>query len=101
MRRRFRPALRRAPRTHAAPARRERHMGTFGRLDGVRQDIRIAGRRLRKEPGFAAFAILIVGLGVAATTAVFSVMSPLMLRPLPFREPERLVWIASGTGAGL
>ena len=61
--------------------------------------LRYALRRIRREPGFAIFATLIVALGVGAVTAVFSVMSPLMLRPLPFREPDRLVWIAnSGTG---
>ena len=65
------------------------------------EPVRLALRRMRREPGFVAFASVIIALGVAATTAVFSVMSPLMLRPLPFREPERLVWIANTGTSGL
>ena len=68
-------------------------------MPAVAVDVRTALRRIGREPGFAAFAVLIVALGVAAATAVFSVMSPLLLRPLPFREPERLVWVAN-TGEG-
>jgi hypothetical protein len=67
----------------------------------VAVDARAALRRLGREPGFAAFAVLIVALGVAAATAVFSVVSPLLLRPLPFRDPERLVWVARGREGGL
>ena len=85
---------------HSAELREER-MRHRERLEQVRHDARLALRRMRAEPGFALFATLIIALGVAATTTVFSVMSPLMLRPLPFREPERLVWIASGEGGGL
>ncbi len=63
------------------------------------QDARYASRSVRKAPGFFAFSMLIMGLGIGASTAIFSVMSPLMLRPLPFEQPERLTWIAnSGTG---
>ena len=68
-------------------------------MSALTEDIRYALRRIRREPAFAAFAVLIVAIGVGAVTAVFSVMSPLMLRPLPFSEPERLVWIAN-TGKG-
>ena len=67
----------------------------------VAVDVRTALRRLGREPGFAAFAVLIVALGVAAATAVFSVMSPLLLRPLPFREPGRLVSVARAADGGL
>ena len=78
---------------------REERMRSAERLEVIRQDVQFALRRMHMEPSFVAFAMLIVALGVAATTAVFSVMSPLMLRPLPFREPQRLVWIANnGTG---
>jgi predicted permease len=62
---------------------------------GLARDVRYALRAFRREPAFFGLAMLIVGLGVGAGTAVFSVMSPLMLRPLPFREPDRLVWIAN------
>ena len=64
-------------------------------------DVRYALRRIRREPGFFIFAALIIGLGVGANTAVYSVVSPLLLRPLPFAEPERLVWVASGTDGGM
>ena len=70
-------------------------------MSALREDVRYAVRRMRREPGFTAFAVLIIALGVAAATAVFSVMSPLMLRPLPFREPERLVWIANSGKGGM
>ena len=53
-------------------------------MSNSRDDIRYALRRIRREPTFAAFAVAIIAIGVAAVTAVFSVMSPLMLRPLLF-----------------
>ncbi|MGD2070112.1 MAG: ABC transporter permease [Gemmatimonadota bacterium] len=65
------------------------------------QDLRYALRALRREPTFVLFAALIVGLGVAATTSVFSVMNPLLLRPLPFPEPDRLVWVPLNTRGGM
>jgi hypothetical protein len=66
-----------------------------------RDDIRYALRRIRREPSFAVFAVSIMAIGVAAVTAVFSVMSPLMLRPLPFANQERLVWIAGSASGGM
>jgi putative ABC transport system permease protein len=57
------------------------------------QDIRYAWRSLRRQPGFATVALLILGLGIGANTAVFSVVNPLVLRPLPFPDGDRLVWI--------
>jgi predicted permease len=62
---------------------------------GIGRDIRYALRSVRREPAFFALVVLIVGLGVGACTAVYSVMSPLMVRALPFREPERLVWVTN------
>ncbi|HEU5219779.1 MAG TPA: ABC transporter permease, partial [Gemmatimonadales bacterium] len=60
-------------------------MGTFW------QDVRYAFRSLWKSPGFSAVAVLTIGLGLGANTAIFSVLDTALLRPLPFREPERLV----------
>jgi len=70
-------------------------------FDGALQDLRYTFRTLRRNPGFAAFAILIVGLGIGASATVFSVVDALLLRPLPFREPERLVWISNHDTGGL
>ncbi len=70
-------------------------------LDSVLQDLRYTFRTLRRDRGFAAFAVLIVGLGIGASATVFSVVDALLLRPLPFREPERLVWITNHDSGGL
>ncbi len=64
-------------------------------LENFGRDVRYAVRTLLRDAGFAAFAILIVGLGVGASCTVFSVVNTLLLRPLPFRDPGRLVWIAN------
>lgn len=68
--------------------------------NGFAHDARYALRAIRRDRGFFAFATLIIGLGVGASTAVFSVMSPLLIQPLPFEEPERLVFIDNGDGTG-
>ena len=60
------------------------------------QDVRFGLRSLRRDRGFALFAVLIVGLGVGASVTVFSVAEALLVRPLPFREPDRLVWMSNG-----
>jgi predicted permease len=64
-------------------------------LENLRRDVRYALRTLWRDAGFAAFAILIVGLGVGASCTIFSVVNTLLIRPLPFRDPGRLVWIAN------
>src|SRR3954470_17104479 len=65
------------------------------------QDLRYTLRTLRRDAGFTTFAILIAGLGIGASATVFSVVNTLLLRPLPFAEPERLVWISNHDTAGL
>jgi predicted permease len=58
-------------------------------------DLRYAARTLRLNPGFAMVAIVTLALGTGGTTAIFSVLDPVLIRPLPYVEPERLVSIAT------
>jgi predicted permease len=68
--------------------------------DNFRQDVRFAFRGLRRDRAFALLAVLILGIGIGANTAVFSVVDAILLRPLPFHHPESLAWIAGGDGTG-
>ena len=65
------------------------------------QDLRYTFRTLRRDAGFAMFAIAIAGLGIGASSTVFSVVNALLLRPLPFADPGSLVWIANHDARGL
>ena len=65
----------------------------------ILQDLRLTLRTLRRDRGFAFITVFILALGIAANTAVFSVVNTLWLRPLPFPGAQELTWLASGRSA--
>src|SRR5215469_13534880 len=70
-------------------------------MESIFQDIRYALRQMRKAPGFAGTAILILAVGIGGTTAIFSALNPILFEPLPYRHASRImmIWYAGEDGA--
>ncbi len=78
----------------------QREARGFPGLEILWLDLRYTFRTLRRDPTFAAIAILILALGIGANIAVFSVVNTILLRPLPFHDSQQLVWITGIPGRG-
>src|SRR5215468_8841777 len=69
-------------------------------LEEVWQDLRYGARMLLKQPGFTTIAVITLALGIGANTAIFSVVEALLLRPLPYSDPERLMMLSEKSREG-
>ena len=79
------------------------HVRSYGwenAVDTLFADLRYAVRQLRNNPGFAATAIVILGLGIGATTAIFSAINPILFQSLPYPRPDRIMMIFERLGGG-
>ncbi len=79
----------------AAARRRDRRLSWAEWLDRLRRDLVVAGRRARSNPGHAVLSVLIFGFGIGLTTFMYSLVDGVLLRPLPFPDPDRLVALHS------
>jgi predicted permease len=82
---------------------RSREVWEWSRLESFVADLKLALRRLRKSPGFGITVLLTLAIGIGANTAVFTVLDSILLKPLPYPQPEQLVavWLHAPGAAGL
>jgi predicted permease len=88
-------------RSRASAARQERRLRWRDSFDLLRGDFRYAFRTLRRDAGFTAFALAIMALGIGASATVFSLVNGVLLKPMPFRDPSRLLWIGNVADNGV
>jgi putative ABC transport system permease protein len=82
-------------------ARESARVWVSRRIDEALQDLRYGWRGLQRTPGVTFVAVLMLAFGIGANTAIFSVATALLLRPMPVVEPDRLIRISEGQGAVL
>ena len=75
-------------------------MNTIAFLEDTARNVRVSLRTLRKNPGFAVTAVLVLALGLGASTAMFSALDRILFRPLPYADADRLVNLGWTTGLG-
>jgi len=80
---------------------RMRDMDTIGWIDILWQDLRYAGRLVRKSPAFAAVVVITLALGIGANTAIFTLINAVMLHTLPVKDPGQLVLFYDGIDSGV
>jgi macrolide transport system ATP-binding/permease protein len=85
---------------NATRLKEQSHEATGFAAESVWQDLRFAVRQLRKSPGFAATAVVVLALGIGASVAIFSFVDAALIKPLPYKEPARLVQLFESVSLG-